>query len=285
MTSKVVLVATCPDVAGIVRSLTDFIYRAGGNIAMLDQFSDLENSQFFTRIEFVGTGAGLPPLSGLQLTFAPIAEGLNMQWDMFDADVMPRVLVAVSKFGHCLNDLLFRWADNDLPADIVAVVSNHEDYRRKVEWYGIPYHYLPVDNHNRAQQEAGLMEIIRTENVDLLVLARYMQILSKDMCERLTGRAINIHHSFLPGFKGASPYRQAYERGVKLIGATAHYVTEDLDEGPIIEQSVHRVRHSDTPRSLTKLGRDIESQVLSRAVTWHCEHRVLLNGSKTIVFS
>jgi len=195
------------------------------------------------------------------------------------------VLIAVSQWGHCLTNLLNSWKLGSLPVDIVGVFSNHEDMRPLVEWYGLPYHYFPVSADTKAAQEANILALFSDTGADLLVLARYMQILSDDLCQHLTGRAINIHHSFLPGFKGSNPYHQAYDRGVKLIGATAHYVTADLDEGPIIEQSVERVSHANTPDELVEIGRDIESVVLQRAVRWHAEHRVLLNGKKTVVFS
>lgn len=207
-----------------------------------------------------------------------------MDWQFHDANRRSRVLIAVSKYGHCLNDLLHRWHTGILPIDIVGVVSNHEDMRDMVEWHNLPYHYLPVSKETKGEQEQQILEIMRQTDSDLLALARYMQILSDSMCQQLSGRAINIHHSFLPGFKGAKPYHQAYERGVKIIGATAHYVTSDLDEGPIIEQCIERVDHLYSPEELVQIGRDTECVAFARAIKWHCEHRVILNGNRTVVF-
>jgi len=207
-----------------------------------------------------------------------------MQWDFFNLRKKPRVLLAVSQYGHCLIDLLHRWSSNHLPADVVGVVSNHEDMRGITEWYGLPYYYLPVSAETKADQESAMLDIIREQSVDLLALARYMQILSPRMCDAMAGRAINIHHSFLPGFKGANPYRQAYMRGVKIIGATAHYVTTELDEGPIIEQAVERIDHNFDIEELMQIGRDAECAAFARAVKWHCEHRIIVNGNKTVVF-
>jgi len=213
------------------------------------------------------------------------SERYQMQWELANGEAKAKVLIAVSQWGHCLNNLLNSWKRGSLPVDIVGVVSNHEEMRSLTEWYGVPYHYLPVTRETKAQQEEQILHLFQDAGADMLVLARYMQILSKNMCSQLEGRAINIHHSFLPGFKGAKPYHQAYERGVKIIGATAHYVTADLDEGPIIEQSVERVSHANSPEELVEIGRDIEAVVLQRAVRWHSEHRVLLNGQKTVVFT
>jgi formyltetrahydrofolate deformylase len=208
-----------------------------------------------------------------------------MDWEIFNLSIKPKVLIAVSKFGHCLNELLYRWRTGLLPVDIACVMSNHEDMRSFVEWNGVPYVHLPVDKTNKAEQEAAFLGLIDNHNADLVVLARYMQILSDDLARQLEGRCINIHHSFLPSFKGAKPYHQAHARGVKIIGATAHYVTSDLDEGPIIEQDVQRVHHGLTPEQLVAIGQDIEARVLARAVTWHAERRVIINGGKTVVFS
>jgi formyltetrahydrofolate deformylase len=217
--------------------------------------------------------------------FSAIAERFGMDWSLQDMAVRPKVLIAVSKFGHCLYDLLHRWRSDLLPVEIVGVVSNHEDMRSFVEWSGIPFYYLPVDKTEKTAQENRFLELVADLDADLVVLARYMQILSQTMCEALSGRCINIHHSFLPSFKGAKPYHQAHIRGVKIIGATAHYVTTDLDEGPIIEQGVERVTHAHAPEDLVTIGRDIECAVLARAVTWHVEHRLVLNGHRTVVFN
>jgi len=282
---SVVLVASCPDELGIVRGVCDFVYKLGAGIIQSDQFSEEETVQFFMRCEFRGFTRDLPDLVSLRTQFFPIAEQFNMNWAMHDSAVKPRVMLAVSKLGHCLNDLLYRWEDGELPMDLVGVVSNHPDLQSKVEWYGLPYYHLPVNKETKPQQERSILQHMADANADLLVLARYMQILSPTMCEKLAGRAINIHHSFLPSFKGAKPYSQAYERGVKIIGATAHYVTTDLDEGPIIEQDIHRVGHSIGSMEMARIGREIESSVLARAVKWHCEHRILLSDKKTIVFN
>jgi formyltetrahydrofolate deformylase len=222
--------------------------------------------------------------AALAEVFAQVAERFAMNWELHALAVRPRVLLMVSKFGHCLNDLLFRWGSGQLAIDIPAIVSNHTDFQPLAHSYRIPFFYFPVTAESKPRQEAALLELIERERIDLVVLARYMQILSTDLCQQLRGRAINIHHSFLPRFKGSRPYEQAYSRGVKIIGATAHYVTADLDEGPIIEQEVERVDHSMDPATLAAIGRDVESRVLARAVKWHIEHRILLNGNRTVVF-
>jgi formyltetrahydrofolate deformylase len=216
--------------------------------------------------------------------FATIAADFEMSWAMHDGSRKPKLAILVSKFGHCLNDLLHRYKSGTLPIEVPLVISNHADMRALVEWHGIEYYHLPVDAGNKPAQEAQILDLLARHDIELVVLARYMQVLSDELCRKLAGRAINIHHSFLPSFKGAKPYYQAHDRGVKLIGATAHYVTADLDEGPIIEQDVARVDHSKTVEDLTAMGRDTESQVLARAVKWHSEHRVLLNGHKTVIF-
>ncbi|MBV8156178.1 MAG: formyltetrahydrofolate deformylase, partial [Dyella sp.] len=233
------------------------------------------------------TGPDGPGLTELRAAFAPVGEQFGMQWDVFDATVKPRVMIMVSKIGHCLNDLLFRAKVGGLPVEIAAIVSNHRDFYQLAASYDVPFFHLPLMNasgEQKAAQEARVFEVVRDQNIDLVVLARYMQVLSDDLCRKLQGRAINIHHSFLPSFKGAKPYYQAHDRGVKLIGATAHYVTADLDEGPIIEQEIERVDHSMDPEQLTAVGRDVECVALARAVKWHAEHRILLNGHKTVVF-
>jgi formyltetrahydrofolate deformylase len=279
-----VLTLTCPDRAGIVHAVTGLLVEQRGNILESQQFGDLAENRFFMRVRFAIEGAGAETLERLRSAFAPVAERWGMTWELWDAGAPYRTLILVSKFSHCLNDLLFRWSSGSLQIDVVGVVSNHPDCERLVASYGVPYHHVPVTADTKADAEKRLLELVDDEGVDLVVLARYMQVLSDDTCRRLAGKAINIHHSFLPSFKGARPYHQAFDRGVKLVGATAHYVTGDLDEGPIIEQDVMRVDHRFDAAELAAAGRDVESQVLSRAVRWHAESRVLLNGSKTVVF-
>ncbi|HSV28205.1 MAG TPA: formyltetrahydrofolate deformylase [Candidatus Omnitrophota bacterium] len=278
-----VLTITCPDTVGIVAAVSGFLTQHDCFITEAAQYGDPLSRRFFMRIVFAA-GALTPGKDEFHKLFSLVAEKFQMIWNLHDLSRKPRVVIMVSKFGHCLVDLLHRYHTGQLNIDIPAVISNHPDMRSIVEWHGIPYHFLAVDKHDKADQEARVMEVIDRSKADLVVLARYMQILSTDMCNSLAGRAINIHHSFLPSFKGAKPYHQAHSRGVKIIGATAHYVTADLDEGPIIEQSVERVDHTHTPDDLVAIGRDIENLVLARAVRWHCEYRVLLNGSKTVVF-
>ncbi|HEX5379969.1 MAG TPA: formyltetrahydrofolate deformylase [Phenylobacterium sp.] len=282
--SRYILILKCPDRKGVVAAVSGFLADNDASIVESNHFNDPLAGQFFMRTVFRPDGA-MPSIEALKAGFELIAQRFAMTWSLYDAAVKPRVLIAVSKFGHCLFDLLHRWRAGLLPAEIVGVVSNHEELRSFVEWSGVPFHYLPVTPQTKAEQEAAFLGLVEAERVDLVVLARYMQILSPAMCERLAGRCINIHHSFLPGFKGARPYHQAYARGVKIIGATAHYVTTDLDEGPIIEQGVQRVDHSHSPDDLVQLGRDVECTVLARAVAWHVEHRVLIEGGKTIVFA
>lgn len=281
---EVILRFSCADQPGIVASVATFFCEKGFNIRESSQFEDRETRRFFMRTVFQGTSEGGASMSSVRADFHSIAKAYAMDWELHDTAYRPRVIIAVSKWGHCLNTLLNAWKLGSLPVDIVAVVSNHDTMRSLVDWYGLPYHYLPVDPADKQRQEAQLLELFADQRADLLVLARYMQILSDKLCSELSGRAINIHHSFLPGFKGARPYHQAHARGVKLIGATAHYVTPELDEGPIIEQAVERVTHANTPEQLVEIGRDIEAVVLQRAVHWHAEHRVLLNGNKTVVF-
>ena len=281
---KYVLTVSCPEANGIVRAVSDFLFQRGATISDAAQHRDPVLDRFFMRVEFEEVEAALPGSEKLHEDFREIAERFSMECSFFNLANKPRVLMAVSKHGHCLNDILHRWSSGVLPADIVGVVSNHEELRGITEWYGIPYHYLPVTPDNKDAQEDAVLDIIRTRNVDLLALARYMQILSPKMCEAMAGRAINIHHSFLPGFKGANPYRQAYMRGVKIIGATAHYVTTDLDEGPIIEQAVEKIDHNFDIDELVQIGRDAECAAFARAVKWHCEHRIIVNGNKTVVF-
>ncbi len=282
--SRFVLTLSCPDRPGIVHAVSGFLVAEGCNIVEAQQFDDESTGRFFMRVEFVRlTGA---PISAAELTkrFRAVSEPMAMQAAFWDATHRLRTLILVSRQGHCLNDLLFRHRNGQLPIEIAAVASNHRDFYQLVAGYGIAFHHLPVTSDTKPEQERKLLALIEDEGIELTVLARYMQILSPALCERLAGQAINIHHSFLPSFKGARPYHQAHERGVKLIGATAHYVTTDLDEGPIIEQEVTRVTHAMGPEALTDAGQDLECRALARAVRWHAEHRVLLNGNRTVVF-
>ncbi|AXF21746.1 formyltetrahydrofolate deformylase [Burkholderia pyrrocinia] len=286
-----ILKLSCPDRHGIVHAVSGFLFERSNNILDSAQFGDSHTSEFFMRVHFEQDGGGVDAASALDTLrkeFAPLAEQFSMRWEMHDAAVKPRVVIMVSKIGHCLNDLLFRYRTGQLPIEIPAIVSNHKEFYQLAASYNIPFHHFPLiggsSDAAKAAQEARVLEVIDEHQADLVVLARYMQILSPNMCKQLAGRAINIHHSFLPSFKGAKPYYQAFDRGVKLIGATAHYVTTDLDEGPIIEQEVERVDHSMTPDQLTAIGRDVECVTLARAVKWHVEHRIVLNGTKTVVF-
>ena len=276
-----VLTLSCPDRLGLVHAVSGFLLERSGNIEEAAQFNDHHTGLFFMRVQFACSALSHDQLKA---DMATLAATYNMSWRLHATTQPMRTVIFVSKEGHCLNDLLFRWKSGLLPLDIRAIVSNHRDFYQLAASYNVPFHHLPVTAATKAQVEARQLEIIQAEEAELVVLARYMQILSNDLCQQLAGRAINIHHSFLPSFKGAKPYYQAHDRGVKLIGATAHYVTADLDEGPIIEQDVARVDHSKTVDDLTAQGRDTESQVLARAVKWHSEHRVLLNGHRTVIF-
>ena len=278
-----VLTLSCPDRAGLVHAVTGFLVSHSGNILESQQFDDRPQDRFFMRVHF-DVPDGAASLEDLRTGFLPVAEAHGITWRLNDASTPTRTLIMVSKFGHCLNDLLFRRSTGALNIEIPAIVSNHRDFESLARTYGIPFHHIPVTPDTKAEAEARLLRLVDERDVDLVVLARYMQILSDDLCKQLDGRAINIHHSFLPSFKGARPYVQAHQRGVKLVGATAHYVTPDLDEGPIIEQDVVRVTHSHAPDELVALGRDVEAQVLARAVRWHSESRVLVNGRCTVVF-
>ncbi|MEU0966745.1 formyltetrahydrofolate deformylase [Streptomyces sp. NPDC005917] len=278
-----VLTLSCPDRAGLVHAVTGYLVRHSGNILESQQFDDRLQNRFFMRVHFE-VPDGAVSLRDLRTGFAPVAEAHHISWRLHDASTPTRTLVMVSKFGHCLNDLLFRRSTGSLNIEIPAIVSNHRDFEPLARNYGIPFHHIPVTPDTKAEAEARLLRLVDELGIGLVVLARYMQILSDDLCKQLDGRAINIHHSFLPSFKGARPYVQAHRRGVKLVGATAHYVTPDLDEGPIIEQDVVRVTHSHAPDELVALGRDVEAQVLARAVRWHSESRVLVNGHCTVVF-
>lgn len=287
MHPEYILTLSCPDQRGIVHRVSGFLVEHGCNIIDSAQFGDPQSRLFFMRVYFAVENSGIAE-SALRENFAALAFKLQMNVQLHDARKKPRMMLMVSKIGHCLNDLLFRYKSGLLPVEIPAIVSNHTDFYQLAASYNIPFHHLPLvagaSQESKQLQEERVLEIVKANDIDLVVLARYMQILSPKMCENLKGRAINIHHSFLPSFKGAKPYYQAHERGVKLIGATAHFVTGDLDEGPIIEQDVERVDHAMGPDTLTAIGRDVECVVLARAVKWFVEHRILLNGHKTVVF-
>lgn len=277
-----VLTLSCADQRGIVFDVARFLIEHGGNILSSQQFDDQASASFFMRVEFeVLDGPGLVTL---REGFASVAGRFAMTWQMHDAGEKYRLLLMVSRFGHCLNDLLFRHSIGALNAEISVIVSNHRDFEGLATAHGVAFEHLPVTPDTKGAAERRLLDLVEGHGVHLVVLARYMQVLSDDLCKRLEGRAINIHHGLLPSFKGARPYHQAHSRGVKLIGATAHYVTADLDEGPIIEQEVARVDHTMDPEHLAAVGRDVECQALARAVQWHCEQRVLLNGQRTVVF-
>jgi formyltetrahydrofolate deformylase len=290
-THEFVLTLSCVDTKGIVHAVSGLLYQAGCNIIDSQQFGDVQSEDstglFFMRVHFAAPDH-LAEVSTLDNLFGHVRQQFGMDAHIHALSCKPRVLVMASKHGHCLNDLLFRWRSGWLPIDIPAIVSNHPDYAELAASYGIPFHHLPLPTGSGAEvkraQERQVEALVSEQAIDLVVLARYMQILSPEFCAFLKGRAINIHHSFLPSFKGAKPYYQAHDRGVKLIGATAHYVTADLDEGPIIEQDVERVDHTLSPEDFTAVGRDVECVVLARAVKWHSEHRVLMNGHKTVVF-
>ncbi|MCW2818744.1 MAG: formyltetrahydrofolate deformylase [Marmoricola sp.] len=284
-----VLALDCPDRPGIVHAVTGFLVEHGGNIVESQQFGDRLNGRFFMRIDFalvegVAGPGDRPTAEALRSAFDEVAAQFEMTYELWDAEASYRTLIMVSKQLHCLNDLLFRHSTGALHIDIPVVVSNHRDAEQLVRSYGLEFRHIPVTADTKAEAEAELMALHDELDIHLVVLARYMQVLSDDVCRRLSGQAINIHHSFLPSFKGAKPYHQAFDRGVKLIGATAHYVTADLDEGPIIEQDVIRVDHNHDQAQLVAAGRDVEAQVLSRAVKWHSESRVLLDGHRTVVF-
>jgi formyltetrahydrofolate deformylase len=276
-----ILTLSCADRMGIVHAVSGFLLQNGGNIEEAAQFNDPDTGLFFMRVQFA---CDQLDHTELKTRLADFAQPFGMAWKLHATSQPMRTVILVSKEGHCLNDLLFRCKSGLLPVEVRAIVSNHREFYQLAASYNIPFHHLPVTAATKDQVESRQLEIIESESAELVVLARYMQILSNDLCNKLAGKAINIHHSFLPSFKGAKPYYQAHHRGVKLIGATAHYVTADLDEGPIIEQDVVRADHSKTVEDLTAMGRDTESQVLARAVKWHSEHRVLLNGHKTVIF-
>ncbi|MGZ2384302.1 formyltetrahydrofolate deformylase (plasmid) [Rhizobium leguminosarum] len=277
-----VLTVSCKSTRGIVAAISSYLADKGCNIIDSSQFDDLDTGKFFMRVSFISEEG----LSGADIDtgFAAVAAPFDMDYDFHDSEKRMKVLLMVSRFGHCLNDLLYRWKIGALPIDIVGVVSNHFDYQKVVVNHDIPFHHIPVTKANKAQAEARIMEVAEQTGTELIVLARYMQILSDEMCQKMSGKIINIHHSFLPSFKGANPYKQAYQRGVKLIGATAHYVTADLDEGPIIEQDTARITHAQSPDDYVSIGRDVESQVLARAIHAHIHHRTFINGNRTVVF-
>lgn len=279
-----ILKVACPGTRGIVAAIGNFLADRGGNITEMAQYDDDDQGRYFSRVVFRTDTHPAPTLPELREAFRATAARFDMDWEMRAQDDKPRVLIMVSKFDHCLEDLLYRQRTGEMPMTITAVVSNHEALRALVERHDIPYHVLPITPESKAEQEAKLLALVDATQSELVVLARYMQVLSDALCRQLTGRAINIHHSFLPGFKGAKPYHQAFDRGVKLIGATAHYVTGDLDEGPIIEQSVQLVDHTYGPERLVAAGRDSEKLALAHALKYHLESRVFLNGNKTVVF-
>ncbi len=282
--SNYVLTLSCHNRPGIVAAVATYLFESGGDIREAQQFDDLQTGRFFARIAFDIAAAGKPD-EALRAGLSAVGEPFKMNWKLSDSAALRRVLLLVSKFDHCLVDLLYRWRVGELPMLPVAVVSNHgAEHFVNIDFSGVPFHHLPVTKESKMEQEAQIWSLVKETGAELVVLARYMQVLSDRLAAKLGGRCINIHHSFLPGFKGAKPYHQAHTRGVKLIGATAHYVTPDLDEGPIIEQDVERISHHDTPDDLVAKGRDIERRVLARAVYYHLQDRVILNGSKTVVF-
>ncbi|MGE3595990.1 MAG: formyltetrahydrofolate deformylase [Dehalococcoidia bacterium] len=276
-----ILLLSCPDRPGIVHAVSGLLYRLGGNIVDSMQYGDSLTGTFCMRVQFT---TATTTMAELKNAFAEVGRDFSMTWNIYDTTERPRVLIMVSQHDHCLQDLLYRHRRGSLPMQIAAVVSNHRDTYQLVASHNVPFHHLPVTAETKAAREAELLRLITDEKIDLIILARYMQILSDHACNALAGKVINIHHSFLPGFKGAKPYHQAHARGVKLIGATAHYVTADLDEGPIIEQDITRVSHGLSPEELVEVGREIEQRVLSRAVQYELEHRVLLIGGRTVVF-
>jgi formyltetrahydrofolate deformylase len=279
-----VLTLSCPDTTGVVAAVSGFLANHHCTLTEAQHFDDPYSNRSFMRTVFHDNGEGAPPPAELNTLFgAEVGERFGMEWRFHEVRRKCRTVLAVSKQGHCLNSMLHRWSTGTLPIEVIAVVSNHQDMRSLAEWHGVPFHYLPVIDGRKRDQEQRLVEIFERVDAELLVLARYMQILSPEACQYFAGRAINIHHSFLPGFKGAKAYHQAHARGVKLIGATAHYVTTDLDEGPIIEQEVARVDHTMAPEEFVSIGSDLESGVLNRAVKWYAERRVFVNGSKTVV--
>ncbi len=283
---QLVLTLSCPDRPGIVHAVAAYLHGSGCNILDSQQFADVPANRFFMRVQVEVLGSAPPDGAALRAGFLPIADEFGMDWEVHDLGIRPRVLIMVSKEGHCLNDLLYRREAEALAIDVPLVVGNHPDLARLAAGHGVPFEHVPVgtDPAARAEAEAKLLDLVSAHRIDFVVLARYMRILSAQVCEKLAGRIINIHHSFLPSFRGARPYQQAWEYGVKVIGATAHYVTAELDEGPVIEQEVARVEHNASPAQLAALGRDTERVALARAVRWHAEHRILLHGRRTVIF-
>jgi len=284
MPDSITLKFSCPDQPHISATVFSFFADNGYNILESSQHEDPFTDLFFMRTVFAPMADVTLSIDDLRKEFSSIADQYKMEWRVRENKVKPRILIAVTKDSHCMNNLLNAWQRGVLNVDIVGIVSNHTDLKRIANWFNVPFYHFPITKETKPQQEAQILKCMKDNDVELLVLARYMQILSDDLCQQLVGRAINIHHSFLPGFKGAKPYHQAFERGVKLIGATAHYVTADLDEGPIIEQAVERISHANLPEELVETGRDIEAVVLNRAVKWYSEDRVMLNGKRTVVF-
>ena len=281
MTQAYILTLSCPDRRGLVHAVSGFLLEQGANIEEASQYNDSATGLFFMRVQFACESTDI---AALKEATATLAAAYDMKWSLHSKAERMKTVLMVSRQGHCLNDLLFRWSSGQLPIDIKAIISNHRDFYQLAASHNIPFHHIPVTAATKAQAEAKQFEIIEAEGAELVVLARYMQVLSNDLCQKLSGRAINIHHSFLPSFKGAKPYYQAHDRGVKLIGATAHYVTADLDEGPIIEQRVQRVNHALTAQDFVQRGRAVEGATLAQAVQWHTEHRVLLDGDRTVIF-
>jgi formyltetrahydrofolate deformylase len=284
MSDSITLKFSCPDQPHISAKVFSFFADNGYNILESSQHEDSLTGLFFMRTVFAPMEDATLSIEDLRIAFSPIADNYKMEWRVRENKVKPRILLAVTKDRHCMNNLLNAWQRGVLHVDVVGIVSNHNDLKNIADWFGVPFYHFPITKETKPQQEAQILKCMADNDVELLVLARYMQILSDNLCNQLVGRAINIHHSFLPGFKGAKPYHQAFERGVKLIGATAHYVTADLDEGPIIEQAVERISHANLPEELVETGRDIEAVVLNRAVKWYSEDRVMLNGKRTVVF-
>jgi formyltetrahydrofolate deformylase len=279
-----VLVLSCKDAPGIVHAVSGLLVQELCTIVESHQFDSLTSGMFYMRVEFAHVDGAPLDFAHLREAFEPIAQEFGMRWRMADASERQRVLIMVSQYAHCLNDLLFRNSIGELNLDVVAIVSNHPNLKSIADFYGVPFHHIPVTRETKPEAEAALLELVREKRVELVILARYMQILSDNLCRQLEGRAINIHHSMLPSFKGARPYHQAHARGVKFIGATAHYVTADLDEGPIIEQEMLRVDHSLSPEQLAARGREAETRALAHAVRWHTENRVIIHGNRTVVF-
>ena len=280
-----ILKINCKDKAGIISSVSNFLFKNNFNILESSQFRDIRNNDFFMRVKFENIKKTNNDIKKIEKKFMEVANKFKMNFTFFDTTKKQNLLIMVSKFGHCLNNILYQWKTNNLNVNIPSIISNHKEMQEIVEHYGITYNYMPINKNNKIKQEKELLLLIKKYKIDLVVLARYMQVLSPDLCKKLKGKIINIHHSFLPSFKGARPYQQAYMKGVKIIGATAHYVTDELDEGQIIEQDVGRVDHTKNLEDFVSMGRDIENVVLMRAINWHIEHRIIINNNSTIVFN